>query len=401
MSAVFRPGAASSAATCAFLMLLAGCEAPLGGSSGSAKKSDDRPPGGSSMRAVRPAGGPAASHAGRAILTINSESFTADEVLKPARRELLEAASRYTPEDYDRYVAQSVIQLVRDRLVDVVLYQKAGLRLSTQEEEAIAAMADAELRQRVAAEGGGTQHEYEKALLERGTTLQEERERIRRQIVVQRYLQLNILPKVPEPTRTQLLALFESRRDEFGQPERRRMSLIEVRILNHLPEGVAAPTRDQQEEARRTARHIADRAHDQLRSGRDFADVARELSEGVAAQDGGQWGWVGRDTVRPRWQPAVERLYTLGAGELSEVLPTDEGFFIVRCDEIQLAVEPQFEALQPQLVEAFRTDAYNVQIGKLIEELVRQARIDPPNIQDFVEAVIAAAPPHPSRSAAP
>ncbi len=326
-------------------------------------------------------------------LIVNGEVVTVEEILKPIRADLMERSGRLPRADYRRYVTQVVFQRTRDRIVDIVLYQKASLRLTPAEEEALDAMVATEMRKRITEAGNGTQHEYQRFLASRHTTLEEERQRHRRQLIVQRYFQLNLQPKVQEPTRAQLLAVFEADKAAMTRPERRRMSLIEVRLMNHLEEGVTTPSRDQQRAARAAARKIIEQAYEEIRGGRDFAGAARQFSEGINATGGGSWGWVGRDSLRARWQAAAERLYTLDEGQVSEVLDTDEGSFLVRCDEIQQAVKPDFEVMQPQLISAYRNDAYAQLINELIESLIEEARIEPPDIEPFILSVVEGAPP--------
>jgi len=382
----------------AAMMIAAGCNAPVknraANPSNSNRVANSRGP-------SRPSAFGDSDAARVSQLVVNGEVVTVDDILSPIREDLAERYQRLSQADYRRYVAQMALRQTRDKVVDIVLYQKASLRLTPAEEEALEGMVTTEMRKRVTEVGNGTQHEYEKILAASGTTLEQERERFRRQLIVHRYLQLNVLPKVQEPTRAELTAIFEANKKAMSRPQRRRMSLIEVRLLNHLDAAVDAVSRDQQKEASASAREIIDQAYQEISGGRDFADAARQFSEGINAENGGDWGWVWRDTVRARWKPAVERLYTLDRGRVSEVLETGEGFFLVRCDEIQEAVVPDFESVQPQLIERHRTGAYNELINELIESLIKKARIEPPDIQPFVAAVVDAAPPHASGAVLP
>ena len=329
-------------------------------------------------------------------LVVNGEVVTVDEILKPIRADLVERSERLPRADYQRYTRQIAFRKIRDRIIDIVLYQKASLRLSSAHEDALDQMVDAEMRTRIADTGNGTLHGYQQLLDSRNTTMEEERQLYRRQIIVQRYLQLNVLPKVQEPTRSQLLAIFDAGKEELNKPERRKMSLIEVRLVNRTeprPSGSdPSPVSQQRDAARGAARKIIYEAYEQVKSGSDFSDTARRLSDGINARGGGSWGWVGRDAVRPRWEIAARQLYALDAGRMGEVLETDDGFFLVRCDEIQEAVAPSFEAMQPELIEQHRNSAYNQLINELIASLVDQAHIEPPDIEPFIQSIVAAAP---------
>ena len=103
--------------------------------------------------------------------------------------------------------------------------------------------------------------------------------------MVARYLDNEVKPRVGEPSRAELLAAFQANRDQWRRPPRRSMSLIDVRVLDHLPEGVNNPTREQQDAARSAARAIAQTAWTELESGVDFADVAKRYSDGLQRND--------------------------------------------------------------------------------------------------------------------
>ncbi|RJP33773.1 MAG: hypothetical protein C4547_11775 [Phycisphaerales bacterium] len=324
-------------------------------------------------------------------LIVNGDTVTVDDVINPLRPELRERRQAMPPDEYRRYVSDVAIQAMRGRVVDTILYRKASLRMSQAERDALESFVSAELRRRVTSAGNGTQHEYEKLLHEQQRTLDDEREQIRRQLTVQRYLHLNVMPRVQEPTRAELVALFERVKDNGSRPQRRRMRLIEVRLLNHLDPAAADPSRAQQAAAREAARAKIEDAYRRVRGGEAFEDVARATSEGIHAEDGGDWGWVGRDSLMDRWKAACDTLWTLEAGQTSEIVETDEGFFLVQCAEVEPAYTPDFQTLQPQLVERHRSERYNDLINELIEELIRDARFDPPDIEPFVNAVIEAA----------
>ncbi len=324
-------------------------------------------------------------------LMVNGERVTVDDVINPLRPELRARRQAMPPEDYGRYVTDVAVQAMRGRVVDTILYRKASARMSQAERDMLESFVNAELRRRVTSVGNGTQHEYEKLLHAQNRTLDDERDQIRRQLTVQRYLHLNLMPRVQEPTRAELLALYEREKAEGARPERRKMRLIEVRMMNHLDPATADPSRAAQAAARDAAREKAEQAYRRLRSGEPFDAVARELSEGIHAADGGDWGWVGRDSLTERWKAACETLWTLAAGGVSEIVETADGFFIVRCSEIEPAYVPDFETVQPQLVERHRAEKYNDLINGLIEDMIRSARFDPPDIEPFLNAVIEAA----------
>ena len=72
-------------------------------------------------------------------------------------------------------------------------------------------------------------------------------------------------------------------------------------------------------------------------------------------------------------------------------METPDGFVLVRCDELEPGVEPDFQSVQPQLKELYFRKAYNRMISDLVAELRAKARIEPLKLERFHAAVVAAA----------
>jgi hypothetical protein len=251
---------------------------------------------------------------------------------------------------------------------------------------------DGEVRKIVASQYGGTERRYEKYLESRGRTLADVRDELRRSIIISSYLDQEVRPKVPEPTRAELLALFHASADSLSRPPRRRMSLIDVRVTDRLASGLTDPTREQSAAARDAAQTRIQSAKTELTSAEAFADVAGRYSDGLHAAEGGAWGWVTEGSVRERFEPAVEALFRLDARKVSDIIETDDAFFIVHCDEIDPGYESDFQTAQPRLTEFLLREAHSRRITALVAELRADARIEPANLERFHAAVVQAVP---------
>ncbi len=327
-------------------------------------------------------------------LKVNGEVVLAEDVIKPFTGELVEQSRTLSPEAYRRAIHDTTVRAAQQKISEMLLYQAASARLSEDDQKGLDKVVDEETRRRVTELGGGVQWQYEQLLRQQGVTLDEERARLRRQIVIQRHLHLQVYPKIQSPTRDELWELFNRSKADLEKPERRRMSLIEVDVLKRLPEGVTAPTREQQAAARDAAMEIVRAAKAELDRGRPFADVARQYSEGLHADAGGDWGWVSRDALRERWQKAVAALYELPATGVGEVVETPAALFLVSCTEIEPASTPEFQTIQPELVERYRRERSDEMLNALLKELHQKARIEPERIDLFLTAVALAAPPY-------
>ncbi len=115
---------------------------------------------------------------------------------------------------------------------------------------------------------------------------------------------------------------YQGHRDEFKQEEEACASHILIKVKQgEAKEGHA------DEEAKRIAQGVLD----QVKAGKDFAELAKKSSEdqGSAAQ-GGSLGCFGHGRMVPEFDNAA---FSLGAGETSDLVKSPFGYHIIRVTE--------------------------------------------------------------------
>jgi parvulin-like peptidyl-prolyl isomerase len=322
------------------------------------------------------------------VMFVNGESIDAEEIVAPLRTLLEERAAALPPDQYRREAVDLLGNRIRAEARDRLLYQEASKGMVQQEWDKIEEFVDARIRDIVNTEHAGRQTRYEKALARQGRSIQDDRDRIRRELVVQRYLYQTVGQRVTEPTRRELWQYFEENKDTMTRPPRRELFLIEVTKAAPLEVIVSE---DGSTESL-TAADAIKRARAALDAGDDFGEVARTYSTGLHARDGGAWGFVGRDSMRDRWQPVVDALFQLEAGQYGDVIETDDAFFIVKCGAIDPGVAPDFEAWQPELIRRYRDHQFNLLVDELVHDLQEKATIQPTNLSRFLRGVLQTAP---------
>jgi parvulin-like peptidyl-prolyl isomerase len=115
----------------------------------------------------------------------------------------------------------------------------------------------------------------------------------------------------------------EELRDAYLQRGGDREEIRVRHILIALPEG--AP-----EEKEAEKRAEAEALLERIRSGEDFAELARENSEGPSAHRGGDLGFFPRGGVDPDFEKAA---FSLEPGEVSDIVRSRFGFHIIKMEE--------------------------------------------------------------------
>ena len=135
---------------------------------------------------------------------------------------------------------------------------------------------------------------------------------------------------------SQVRRLYEERADQYQRPEARKARYI---VINSAA--------DSSEEQRAAARARAEQVHQRILDGADFADVALEHSDDEASRArGGDIGYIAKGDSRPEIEKALTSLEPGGETLLVE---TENGFYIVRVDEIRLANVTPFEEVSLEI----------------------------------------------------
>ncbi len=203
--------------------------------------------------------------------------------------------------------------------------------------------------------------QLEMALTAQGLTRQAFRDRLRNQLQNFAVLQYKVGGRV-KVTDQELENYYRSHPQEFeGEDE------IHVRhIFLPLAED-ASPAEVQR------VREEGSRILQRLRSGEDFAQVAREVSRGPSAEGGGDLGWLKRGTIQKSLEDAA---FSLKDGQFSGLVRAGNGVHILKVDERRKSAGRTFaevkETIRDRLVNEL-ADKYREQY---VAELRREANID-------------------------
>lgn len=162
-----------------------------------------------------------------------------------------------------------------------------------------------------------------------------------------------------DPTRADLEAYVAEHKDELAKqyesqgtrfiklPQQIRLRFIAVDKPEEAPVDAEKEVAKKYQADLAAAQARAQKALTQLQAGEDFRAVARALSDDVAtSRRGGDYGWVTLEGTGTGLDPAVdEAARKLQAGERSDVVESDEAFYIVKVEGVREGDVPQEEAL--------------------------------------------------------
>lgn len=170
---------------------------------------------------------------------------------------------------------------------------------------------------------------FEQVLTEQKKTRQEYMTMIREQMAVGMMINQEVATRA-RITPDQVRKAYEKNKEIYFIPEKVKYSVM---VLNK-----GATPEDQSvklEEAQTIRQRLVD--------GADFAETARESSEGSRAADGGEFPWMQPKDVRPELQ---ETLTSLPAGELSDIIETDQQLYLVKLEARRQAGYKSFDEVR-------------------------------------------------------
>jgi peptidyl-prolyl cis-trans isomerase SurA len=292
----------------------------------------------------------------RVAALVDGEVVTLSEIEERAGSEY-ERADRLPPGKERDEARSAALRRAFDFIVaeKLLAKQAQALQLEVTEQQIDAAVEDIRVRNRF------SQEDLARALTEQGLDRETFRAQIRKEIETYQVLQYKMRGRV-KVSDEDLRNYYQTHPQEFGGEEELRVR----HIFLPLPEG-ATPA----EEA--AARAAGEKVIQRLRSGEDFTKVARQVSKGPSAEDGGDLGWLRRGTIQKTLEDAA---FALKDQEISGLVRAGPGLHVLKVEGRRRGGAKTFEDAKEEI----RTRLVEEQSGstrqQVLDELRRGAAID-------------------------
>ena len=292
----------------------------------------------------------------RVAATVNGEVVTLQELEQRGGEEWL-AANRLPPgPERDRAVALALRRAL-DAVVSEKLFraQAAALQIEVTEEQITLAIEDIKKR------NNADDKQLDMMLAQQGLTRAAFREQIRGQLESYSVLSAKVRSKV-KVTDEDLRNHYQQHPGEFAGEEE-----LHVRhILIPLAETASAADVSR---AQAEAGKVAER----LRSGEPFAAVAKAVSKGPGAADGGDLGWLRRGTMERSLEEVVFRLKD---GEVSKLVRAGPGLHLFKVEERRFGGGRSFDDVKEEIRERLTMEQTQAYREQYLGELKRDAVVD-------------------------
>lgn len=169
-----------------------------------------------------------------------------------------------------------------------------------------------------------------------------------------------------ETSPEQMRSYYEENIKRFTTPEQRSARHILFRVDESAPEEAVSPKREQ-----------AQKILEMARAGADFAELAKQYSEGPSAPQGGNLGSFGRGQMV---KPFEDAAFSLTEGAISEIVRTRFGFHIIKLEKIIPQKVKSFEEAREQIAFSLKREkAANLafaKASKAYEDIILAGSLD-------------------------
>ena len=320
---------------------------------------------------------PAAS--GGFTITVGSDVLTVDEVIGQRKAEFGEIAKQAgNYEQFEAQAADLMQAVVANKIADLLLYQKARSQMPDHiDDDFMEKIVDDEITRFVASHGGNYS-DAEKAIKAMGLDWKDFRDYQKRVIITQSYLASEI--KRDRPIKySEIVEYYEAIRDE----QLTSKPFIQFRLIDIDFAEIEVPDVNDPPSIEELAKAKADEITDKMEASEEsFAILAKEYSDGFAADDGGLWEPVSPGSLASPYDVLEEKAKKMRVGDVSALFQLEGHIFIMQLVKRSEGSVIPLEAVQSRIEQELEFKQRKTAIDGLMMKMLRQ--VDVNDVREFV-----------------
>ncbi len=246
----------------------------------------------------------------RVVAKVNSEIITLSSV-----NERVELLRQKYKGDFQGRGEKEVLDEALNTIVEEKLQLQEGKKRGLEVDDSAVEAAVKDIEQKNGLQAG----QLATMLESEGRSMESYKNHIRDQILVSKVVRFELGSRVSISER-KIAKYYHKNQKDFWDPGKARVRHILILTENGL-------SRDKKKAKYLQAKEILD----EVKSGKDFADAAREYSEDISASEGGDVGFVEKGKMVPEFENAV---YSMNEGEISDIVETEYGYHIIKVEEV-------------------------------------------------------------------
>lgn len=184
---------------------------------------------------------------------------------------------------------------------------------------------------------------------------------IEKDSMIQQLLEAEVISKVTVSDED-AQKFYDEQKEQFQEAEQVQASHILIQVAQ-----------DASDEDKQAARQKIDEVLTLAKEGGDFAELAKEYSEGPSKDQGGDLGFFPKGAMV---KPFEEVAFAMNEGDISDVVETQFGYHIIKLIGKKEAREVPFEEVKEQLKGSLQRQKTSAEIKTWVENLKAQAELE-------------------------
>jgi len=166
---------------------------------------------------------------------------------------------------------------------------------------------------------------------------------------------------VPEPTEDEIKAVYERANERLLEPAKATAYSIFISVPT-------TATEDEKKKRKEQAEDILKK----LQGGGDFQTLAKEFSEASSKAEGGKETFTKGTQVKE----LDDVIFAMKPGELSKVIETPQGFYIIKLEEITPEKTPTIDDVRAEIIQFLKEGQQRDKMQAYVEGLVKEAKVE-------------------------
>ena len=263
------------------------------------------------------------------VASVNGTSITEADIQMETNRIQLQAKTMGQPID-DTMMGAMREKVIQSLINREILFQQSKAKGITIDAIEIDSQMD-QIKQRMQSD-----QPFESQLAEMGISMEAFRYQVIQATAIQKLLEMDVYAQTTVSEKEARI-FFENNPQFFKKPEEVKASHILIQIKTE-------DSIEQKLEARQKIEDIQKK----LAAGADFAELAKEFSEGPSNVNGGDLGYFDRKRMV---KPFSDAAFSLQPGQVSDIVETRFGFHLIRVTDKKPKSSYAFENIKHQLNE--------------------------------------------------
>lgn len=206
-----------------------------------------------------------------------------------------------------------------------------------------------------------SEDEYKNALMKMNLSEDEVKAQIKRGLAIRELINQEITSKVVV-TEEESKAYYAGNQQLFKQPEQIKASHILIKVDANADEA-------KKNEARKKIEEVQQK----LKDGGDFAELAKEYSEGPSGPKGGDLGYFGRGQMV---KPFEDAALALKPNEISDIVETRFGYHLIKVYDSKPERVMTYEEVKDRIMQRMKQQKIEKDATEYVDKLKKDAKLE-------------------------